>query len=306
MTELEKIAYAKSFLDKLANGTDPTNDSPVPEDDVAAKQRIIGCFSYVSNLLGTLIVTPSAINELYKTDQWLVTPEILSRIECTRSYVSVGKFAQRVDAALHGKHKFTAHPINVWLFTGGYVEQVYDHNRKEFKRPTQKGIDAGLVLEQSVSSSGRITRGIRLSYVAQCLIRDHLPEIISQGRANRSPVMPPSSTATGIRAENLAAYIPTEQPVLISQLAHMLSALQPDGAPKINPTALTEWLLQMRLLEITPMGGKNYKLPSEAGREIGISVETRHSPNGDYAVALYNADAQRFIVDHLIAMTEEA
>ena len=31
MTELEKIAYAKSFIDKLAKGINPLNDMPIPE-----------------------------------------------------------------------------------------------------------------------------------------------------------------------------------------------------------------------------------------------------------------------------------
>ena len=41
MTDLEKIAFAKSFLDQLAQGIDPTEGSLIPRDDVAAKARII-------------------------------------------------------------------------------------------------------------------------------------------------------------------------------------------------------------------------------------------------------------------------
>lgn len=29
MTEIEKIAYAKSFIDKLANGINPLDDTPI-------------------------------------------------------------------------------------------------------------------------------------------------------------------------------------------------------------------------------------------------------------------------------------
>ena len=35
MTDLPKIVYAKSFIDKLANGINPLNDTPIPEGDVA-------------------------------------------------------------------------------------------------------------------------------------------------------------------------------------------------------------------------------------------------------------------------------
>jgi len=37
MTEAEKIAYAKSFIDKLANGINPLDDSPIPEDDIVSR-----------------------------------------------------------------------------------------------------------------------------------------------------------------------------------------------------------------------------------------------------------------------------
>ena len=37
MTEAEKIEYAKSFIDKLANGINPLDDAPIPDDDIANK-----------------------------------------------------------------------------------------------------------------------------------------------------------------------------------------------------------------------------------------------------------------------------
>ena len=69
-----------------------------------------------------------------------------------------------------------------------------------------------------------------------------------------------------------------------------------------SATDLTEWLMGLGLLQNTNVNGKNYKLPTEAGMALGISREDRHSQNGDYSVALYNADAQRFIVDNLAAV----
>jgi hypothetical protein len=52
MTELEKIAYAKSFIDKLANGINPLDDTPILEGDIANNVRLSLCFFYVSDILG--------------------------------------------------------------------------------------------------------------------------------------------------------------------------------------------------------------------------------------------------------------
>ena len=47
MTELEKVAYAKTFVDKLANGINPIDDQPVAENDVINNVRLSRCFFYV-------------------------------------------------------------------------------------------------------------------------------------------------------------------------------------------------------------------------------------------------------------------
>ena len=55
MTELEKIEYAKSFIDKLANGINPLDDTPIPEGDIANHVRLSRCFFYVSDILRRVV-----------------------------------------------------------------------------------------------------------------------------------------------------------------------------------------------------------------------------------------------------------
>jgi hypothetical protein len=55
MTELEKIAYAKSFIDKLANGVNPIDDTVIPDGDVVNNVRLSRCFFYVSDILRQVI-----------------------------------------------------------------------------------------------------------------------------------------------------------------------------------------------------------------------------------------------------------
>lgn len=47
MTELEKIEYAKSFIDKLANGINPIDNRPAPENDIRLPRKLIFCFTKV-------------------------------------------------------------------------------------------------------------------------------------------------------------------------------------------------------------------------------------------------------------------
>ena len=51
MTELEKIEYTKGFVDKLAEGINPIDGTPIAEDDLLNNVRISRCMYYVSDIL---------------------------------------------------------------------------------------------------------------------------------------------------------------------------------------------------------------------------------------------------------------
>ena len=299
MTDLEKIAYTKSFIDKLASGIDPTDGTPIPEQDVAAKQRVVGCFSYVSEVLGKLIASPNIVTDLYRVQDRTVTREVLSRIECTQYTVSVSAFAKRIDTALGSADKFTAHDLNPWLIHHGYLEKLVDFRDKSTKRPTQKGIELGILVEQSTTATGRVVSSVRLNRFAQQFIRDHLADIVafSQRPPRLADQLPQISFS--LTREQLAGFEFSEIPLSISQIASKLSTLNLEAKTGLKASDLADWLQYLGLLHTINCGGKNYKIPTDAGKQIGISIETRHGIGGDYYISLYSADAQRFIVDHI-------
>ena len=55
MTELKKIEYAKSFIDKLAKGINPLDGTSIPEQDIINNVRLSRCFFYVSDILRQVI-----------------------------------------------------------------------------------------------------------------------------------------------------------------------------------------------------------------------------------------------------------
>lgn len=300
MTDLEKIAYAKSFLDKLAAGIDPTDGSIIPQDDVAAKARVAGCFSYVSDVLGKLINAPDTVANLYRTPERKLTSEVLASIECSQYPVSASAFAQRVDQALHSSKKFTAHEINAWLMHQGYLEKLIDYRDKSFKRPTQKGVEIGIIVQQSTTASGRVTRSVRFNLFAQQFLRDHLHDILafSQNPPRLYDQLP--SVSFTLTQAQLASYEFSEIPLSISQIASKISALNLDGSQVgLKAGDLADWLVHLGLLHTVERGGKNYRLPTQSGRDIGIFTEERHGPNSDYPITLYSTEAEHFIVDNL-------
>ena len=72
MTELEKIAYARTFMEKLANGINPLDDTPIPEGDIANNVRLSRCFFFVSDVLKK-VCDNGGIGRVEKTIPFSVT-----------------------------------------------------------------------------------------------------------------------------------------------------------------------------------------------------------------------------------------
>ena len=87
MTELEKILYAKSFIDKLANGINPLDGTAVPDGELLNNVRIARCFFYVSSLLEKQIEyesKPKPAPKKPKRKPFSLTPEQLLPAPCWR------------------------------------------------------------------------------------------------------------------------------------------------------------------------------------------------------------------------------
>ena len=183
MTELEKIAYAKSFIDKLANGINPLDDTPIPDNDIANNVRLSRCFFYVSDIL----------------------------------------------------------------------RQVYEN--------------------------GGVTK------------------------PKRAPKIP-----FAVTLEQLEKFEYSAEPIPVSEIAKRIYAMADnENMEKVSYRQINQWLLNIGLLYLHDFGGKKpVKRPTEEGKQIGITVETRMGRYGEYQVVLYNEGAQRFILDNLeaVAVTE--
>lgn len=70
-------------------------------------------------------------------------------------------------------------------------------------------------------------------------------------------------------------------------------------------TKILAWLSSHGYLEeiVKEDGGKT-KRPTEAGRAIGISTEMRDGSNGRFLFVVYNANAQRFILNNIYSIIE--
>lgn len=55
MTELETLQRAKMYMEKLANGINPLDDTMIPDGEVVNQVRLSRCFFYVADVLRQVI-----------------------------------------------------------------------------------------------------------------------------------------------------------------------------------------------------------------------------------------------------------
>lgn len=110
-----------------------------------------------------------------------------------------------------------------------------------------------------------------------------------------------------ITPEQLAEVAVSEQPIRITEFVELVAATVNDPRmKKLSTTTITNWLLSKGFLE-TQDGpdGKSRRVPTDFGRCIGMSIQTRQGQYGEYTAVYYSADAQRYLLDHLLAILQE-
>lgn len=91
----------------------------------------------------------------------------------------------------------------------------------------------------------------------------------------------------------------SEKPVMVSEFADLLNIYFAERSlKKLTAHKISDWLVSIGILQLYENAAVKYKIPTERGKVLGITSETRSGPNGDYAVNLYNTFAQRYIYDH--------
>lgn len=179
MTELEKIAYARSFIDKLANGINPLDDTPLPDGDVANNVRLSRCFFYVSDILRQ-VYENGGVGKIEKTIPFSVTHEQLARFDFSPYPISGSEISRRLaDLVRNPLMKNLSVPkLNQWLIQEGLLFEEVDSFGKSRKLPTEKGRAVGLCSEQKNGRDGEYI-AILFDTKAQHFVIDNLWRIVS-------------------------------------------------------------------------------------------------------------------------------
>ena len=182
MTELEKIEYAKTFIDKLANGINPIDDTPVPSGDIVNNVRLTRCFFYVSDILRQVIenggTVPAKRTKAAKQD-FCLTAEEKTALSLSDLPLSVSEIANLLNGAvdLEVTKKISAAAINRWLMDKGYLTEI-EINGRHSKVPTDSGMLLGIYAEEKTGQYGTYT-SVYHKRSSQQYIVDNIESIVA-------------------------------------------------------------------------------------------------------------------------------
>lgn len=100
----------------------------------------------------------------------------------------------------------------------------------------------------------------------------------------------------------------SKEPISISRFTYEINNVaNRKTMKKLRAVQITEWLTKHQYLEqIAPEYGAEYKVATELGEQLGIHAVHKTNAVGEhYVTNLYNAKAQRFIVEEVLPQLQK-
>ena len=135
--------------------------------------------------------------------------------------------------------------------------------------------------------------------LARCFF--YVSGVLQQLIGNGGQVGKVEKTPFSLSAQMRERVAPADHDLRITEFADLFVQASGDGNMKRpSVSKFTGWLIEKGFMEIvTDADGKQKRLPTAAGRQIGIYTQKRQSAYGEYFAVLYSPEAQRFLLDHL-------
>lgn len=188
MTELEKIKRAKMYMDKLANGINPTDDTAAPEEDIINNIRLSRCFFFVSDILRQVIENGGAVSAVNvkeaKKSPFFISYETRALFSFSKEPIPVSEIAKRInDLADHEVMKKISYTVIIsWLLEIGVLTSIALPSGKQAQHPTSEGAKLGITVEERMGLQGPY-QVVVYDTQAQHFIIDNLDAILESERA---------------------------------------------------------------------------------------------------------------------------
>lgn len=150
MTELETLERARIYIENLANGINPLDNSLIPDTDVVNNVRLSRCFFYVAGVLQQVIDNggTSTQNNM-KKEPFALSNEKRKEFAFSDEPITVSEIVKRInELTLHENMlKLTTAVVMDWLVSIDALRVEATTTGHTAKRPTPQGATLGIGVE---------------------------------------------------------------------------------------------------------------------------------------------------------------
>ena len=175
INDIEKIEKAKIIIQKIADGTNPTNGLLIETDSFLHDPRIIRCFYYISDVLDG-VINGSYSNK--KITDFIITNEQKSEVKFTEGNIGVNETAKCINQQINPliSKKVSGALLNKGLKRMGILsELVADGKKRTITNENSK--DYGFFLEKR-NYEGREYEMVLINDEGKKFILDNIEKIM--------------------------------------------------------------------------------------------------------------------------------
>ncbi|MDD4088249.1 MAG: hypothetical protein PHS04_03645 [Tissierellia bacterium] len=175
INDIEKIEKAKIIIQKIADGTNPTNGLPIETESFLHDPRIIRCFYYITEVLEAV---KNGTYSNTKITDFIITNEQKNKVEFTAGNIGVNEAARCINQQINPliSKKVSGALLNKGLKRLGILsELVVDGKKRTITNENSK--DYGFFLEKR-SYDGREFDMVLINDEGKKYILDNIEKIM--------------------------------------------------------------------------------------------------------------------------------
>ncbi|MBQ6864191.1 MAG: hypothetical protein IJO14_08135 [Clostridia bacterium] len=154
MENIELMKRAKTYIQALANGTDPFTGEEISDDSVINNVRMSRCFFYVADILEKVIANGGEVSKTYTAKPAAYTPltdEIINTFSYSDDPMGINNIVKTLREMLGENRKpLSAVQITAWLVNEGYLIENIRGGKRE-KIASAKGNALGITVKEGTN-----------------------------------------------------------------------------------------------------------------------------------------------------------
>ena len=180
MTDYERFKSAKNAIVKLANGRNPYNDEPLPNDTILNDVGVARALLVASKAIDVAISTEMKKVKKPKKQEFSISAEKLTEFRFSDTPLFMKEIIRRIEELKYDEYmkKFPEKLLLKWLIDKELIVEVV-YNGKTYKQATEKGNSIGIYSDWKTNPKFGKFLATVYDLDAQYFIIDNLPEILT-------------------------------------------------------------------------------------------------------------------------------